>query len=340
VGKRPPTIYTVADHAGVSIATVSRVDRGHPGVAGPTAKRVMAAMREVGYRPNGAARALAMQHQDAIGLVFPHLSGPYYTGVLEGVEAEATALGMTLVIIGTHGRSKAAELVKGLSSRVDGLLVMGRTVGDDLIARLQHQRLPVVVLARPSVGFADVVRTENRQSAQALARHLIEHGHRQIAFVGDPASSPDAAERWEGFVAAHREAGLPIPIRPVVSAFREVEGRAAALQTLVTRPRPTALFCANDEIAMGAYAAAAELGLPIPTDLALTGWDDIPVARFLAPGLTTVRQPLAEIGGLAVRLLLERIAGTRPTAVSTVLPTEITIRSSCGCPSQGGTWEK
>jgi LacI family transcriptional regulator len=340
LGKRPPTIYTVADHAGVSIATVSRVDRGHPSVAVPTAKRVKASMRSVGYRPNGAARALAMQQQDAIGLVFPHLSGPYYAGVLEGVEAEATAHGVNLVIIGTHGRTKAAELVTGLSTRVDGLLVMGRTVGDDVIAALQRQRLSVVVLARPSVGFADLVRTENRESAQALTGHLIQHGHHQIAFVGDPASSPDAAERWDGFVAAHRDGGLPIPIRPVVSAFREVEGRAAALRVLATPSRPTALFCANDEIAMGAYAAAAELRLSIPSDLAVTGWDDIPVTRFLAPGLTTVRQPLAEMGALAARLVLERVAGSRKNPVSTVLPTEILIRSSCGCQPQGGTWQR
>jgi LacI family transcriptional regulator len=340
LGKRAPTIYTVADHAGVSIATVSRVERGHSSVAESTAKRVKASMRLVGYRPNGAARALAIQQQGAIGLVFPHLSGPYYAGVLQGVEAEATAHGLNLVIIGTHGRSKAAQLVTALSGRVDGLLVMGRTVGDDVIAALQRQRLPVVVLARPSVGLADVVRTENRESARGLAEHLIQHGHRQIAFIGDPASSPDAAERWDGFVAAHREGGLPIPIRPMVSAFREVEGRAAALRVLATPARPTALFCANDEIAMGAYTAAAELRLSIPTDLAVTGWDDIPVTRFLAPGLTTVRQPLAEIGAVAARLVVERVAGSRKKPVSTVLPTEILIRSSCGCQPQGGTWQR
>jgi LacI family transcriptional regulator len=227
-----------------------------------------------------------------------------------------------------------------LGSRVDGLLVMGRTVADNVIGGLQRQQLPVLLLARPPVGSADTVRTENRRSAQALATHLIAHGHRRIAFVGDAASSPDAGERWEGFVAAHRDGGLPIPIRPVVSAFREMEGREAVLQALATVSRPTALFCANDEIAMGAYAAAAELGLPIPTDLAVTGWDDIPVARFLAPGLTTVRQPMAEIGSRAAQLLLERIAGKRRQQVSTILPTEIIIRSSCGCPSQGGTRKK
>jgi len=340
LAKRPATIYTVADHAGVSIATVSRVDRGHPSVAGPTATRVKASMRTVGYRPNGAARALATRRHEAIGLVFPHLSGPYYAGVIVGLEEAASALGLNLLIVGTHGRGRAKELVSDLSRRVDGLVVMGRTVPDDVIAGLHDGGLPLVLLARPAVGSADVVRTENRRNAQALTRHLLEHGHRRIAFVGDPASSPDAAERWDGFVAAHVDRGLLAPIRPVVSAFREAEGRAAALEVLAVASRPTALFCANDEIAMGVYAAAAERRLSIPTDLAITGWDDIPVTRFLSPGLTTVRQPLAEIGALAARLVVERVAGSRKKPVSTVLPTEILIRSSCGCQPQGGIWQR
>jgi LacI family transcriptional regulator len=340
LGKRPPTIYTVADHAGVSIATVSRVDRGLPSVAGPTATRVKASMRTVGYRPNGAARALAMRRHGAIGLVFPHLSGPYYAGVLLGLEEAASARGMSLFIAGTHSRGRAEELVSELSRRVDGLVVMGRTVPDGVITRLQRTGLPLVLLARPAVGASDVVRTENHQSAQALTQHLLDHGHRRIAFVGDPGSSPDAGERWDGFVAAHLDRGLPAPARPVVSAFREGDGRAAALKALAARSTPTALFCANDEIAMGAYSAAAERRLAIPADLAVTGWDDIPVARYLTPGLTTVRQPLAEIGALAARLVVERVAGNRKKPISTVLPTEILIRSSCGCQPQGGTWQK
>ena len=338
MGKRPATIYTVADHAGVSIATVSRVDRGLPSVAGSTASRVKASMRMVGYRPNGAARALATHRYDAIGLVFPSLSGPYYAGVLFGLEEAASARGLNLFIVGSRGRPE--QLVADLSRRVDGLVVMGRTVPDAVIARLQHSGLPLVLLARPAVGSSDVVRTENRASAEALTRHLLEHGHRRIAFIGDPASSPDAAERWDGFKSAHADRGLAAPNRPVISAFREVDGHAAALTLLSEASRPTALFCANDEIAMGAYAAAAERQVSIPSDLAVTGWDDIHVARFLTPGLTTVRQPLAEIGAMAARLVFERVAGSRTKPVSTVLATEILIRSSCGCQPQGGTWQR
>lgn len=297
-------------------------------------------MRVVGYRPNGAARALATRRHEAIGLVFPHLSGPYYAGVLLGLEEAAGAHGLNLFIVGTHGRGRPEQLVADLGRRVDGLVVMGRTVPDAVIARLQRSGLPLVLLARPAVGSSDVVRTENRNSAQELTRHLLEHGHRRIAFVGDPASSPDAAERWGGFCAAHAERGLPAPTGPVVSAFREVDGRSAALAALSETSRPTALFCANDEIAMGAYAAAAERRLSIPNDLAVTGWDDIPVARFLAPALTTVRQPLTEIGTMAARLVVERVAGSRKKPVSTVLPTETLIRSSCGCQPQGGTWQR
>jgi LacI family transcriptional regulator len=338
MGKRVPTIYTVADHAGVSIATVSRVDRGHPSVADPTARRVRASMQSVGYRPNGAARALAMQRHGAIGLVFPQMSGPYYTGVIVGLEEAAAGLGQGVYIVGTQGRVRPEQLVTDLSRRVDGLVLTGRTVPDELIAELQRQRLPVVLLARTAVGASDVVRTENTRSAQRLTAHLIEHGHKTIAFIGDPDSSPDTAERWDGFLKAHRRARAGAPKSPELSALRETEGRATATRLLGSRARPTALFCANDEIAMGAYAAAAELGLKIPADVAVTGWDDIPVARFLNPGLTTVRQPLTEIGAVAARLLAERVNGSRRHASTTVLPTEIIIRSSCGCQPQGGIW--
>ncbi len=329
-----PTIYTVADHAGVSIATVSRVDRGSPSVADPTAKRVRASMQEVGYRPNGAARALAMQRHDAIGLVFPHLSGPYYSGVILGLEAAAAALGQAVYIVGTQGRNHPEQLVTDLGSRVDGLVIAGRTIPDEAIRQLQRLRLPLVLLARNAVGTADAIRTENRRNAERLTSHLLQHGHRTIAFVGDPESSPDAMERWEGFRAAHQHLRRRVPNAPVRSAFGEAEGQQAAREVLQEAKRPNALFCANDEIALGAYRAAADLGLSIPTDIAITGWDDIALARLLSPGLTTVRQPVTEIGAEAARLLMERVNGSRRVGSTTVLPTEMTIRSSCGCESQ------
>ncbi|HEY7202153.1 MAG TPA: LacI family DNA-binding transcriptional regulator [Candidatus Dormibacteraeota bacterium] len=327
----------MASHAGVSIATVSRVLGGDPRVRPRTVERVLESARAVGYRLNGAARALATRRHGSIGVVFPNLSGPYYAGVILGLEETANAVGCSVLIAGTHGRGGSEDLVRELATKVDGLVLFGRTVPDGLVAELVGRRVPVVLLARPQAASAITVRAENRRSAGALTAHLLGHGHERIAFIGDPGSSPDADERWTGYRDAHLAAGMGAPAEPDVCAFREADGHRAARLALSRRPAPTALLCASDEIAMGAYAAAAELRLSVPGDVAITGWDDIPVARFLSPPLTTVRQPLTELGTRAATLLLAAIDGeggageeTGEGAVAT-LATRIVIRGSCGC---------
>lgn len=334
---RPPTMHTVARHAGVSIATVSRVLGGDGHVRAPTVARVLASARAVGYRLNGAARALATQRHGTIGVVFPNLSGPYYAGVILGLEEAANRLGQNVLIAGTQGRPGSEELVLDLASKVDGLVLFGRTVPDAMVLDLASRRVPVVLLARPQVGSASTVRTENRRSAAALAAHVLGHGHARIAFIGDPDSSPDAAERWQGYLDAHQEAGVEPPRGPDGCAFREADGHRVARQVLARRPPPNALFCASDEIAMGACAAAAELGVAVPGEVAVTGWDDVPVARYLSPPLTTVRQPLAELGARAATLLQARIDGERGVGEVATLATELVIRASCGCAAAGAS---
>lgn len=337
------TIYEVASHAGVSIATVSRVQRGTTPVADETRRRVLAAIDELGYQPSRIGRSLAEGGLlGATGVVFPDLSGPYYSEVILGYEDRAAADGQGVLILGTHGRAQAAEMVRDLAGRVDGLVIMGRTISDDDVRALDESGTPMVLLARPPGGHADSIRTENVESARRLTAHLLEHGHRRLAFIGDPTSSPDASERWLGFRAAFRQARVTEPEMPARSSFREREGHAAAARALdgaasdspsggAIVDRPTALVCANDEIALGAYAACQERGLRIAHDVAITGWDDIPMARFVSPALTTVRQPLRELGARAAQLLAERVRGERSEPVHEVLPTELVIRASCGC---------
>ena len=322
-----PNIYSVADRAGVSIATVSRVQRDRGVVAAGTRDRVLRAIEELGYRPNGTGRALAEQRTDAIGIVFPDLSGPYYSEVIGGCEARVVAEARSLLILGTHGRERAADLVFDLAGRVDGLILMGRTLPDDVVLELDRTGIPLMLLARAGLEGIPSVRAENVAAAEALATHLLRGGHESIAFLGDPASSPDAAERWQGFLAAHEHAGRPAPGAPVPTLFDEVHGHAAA---------STALMCASDEIALGALAAAQERGLSVPGDLAVTGWDDIQVARYVSPPLTTVRQPLGLIGARAAELLFERIH-TGATPAGEVLPTELVVRASCGCAQSSQT---
>ena len=325
-------IYAVADRAGVSIATVSRVRSGKGPVAGETRDRVLRAIAEMGYTPNGSGRALAVRRHDAMAIVFPDLSGPYYSEVILGCEEAMVAAGQSLYILGTHGRANSADLVVDLMARVDGMIVMGRTVDDDVVATL-GDRAPLVLLARPPLKGIPAVRAENLRPAVELTRHMLEHGHRRLVFIGDPASSPDVEERWNGFARVHRAAGLPVPTDEVTRGFGQAAGSRAADAAI--EAGATALLCADDELAIGAYAAARERGLRIPQDIAITGWDDIQLAQYVSPALTTVHQPMRALGATAAELLFERVAGGTPASVA--LDSQVIRRASCGCEPPSNT---
>jgi LacI family transcriptional regulator len=331
VRRSGPTIYQVAERAGVSIATVSRVHRQADRVAPRTRDRVRQAIDELSYRPSRLGRSLAHGSHDAIGVVFPDLSGPYFSTVILGYEEATSAGGRSVMILGTHGRPGSVDQVLNMADRVDGLVVMSQTIGDDIVEELERRRVPVVLLARPPAGAADSVRTENRHTAATLVRHLIDHGHRSIAFLGDPRGSADAGERWQGFLDAHRDAGIDPALDPIACGYRELDGRVAGARVLARPGRPTAIVGANDEIALGALDAARAHGIRVPDELAITGWDDIPMSRHTHPALTTVRQPMLDLGRRAAALLDERISTNRTEPRHEVLPTELVVRSSCGC---------
>jgi LacI family transcriptional regulator len=324
-----PSIYTVAERAGVSIATVSRVLAESERVAPATRDRVLDAADELGWRPNRLARSLAGEPMQAVGLVFPELVGRYVSEVVLGFEREAIAADLGVLVLGTHGRPTAERLATDLAEHVDGLVVMDRTITDDAVRRLEGRGTPVVLFARPQVDEIPAVRSENRRAAAELTSHLLEHGHELLAFIGDPDAAPDLRERWLGFRAAHRAVGRRAPDKPVRSGFAQDDGYAAALSVLDGRRPPTALACATDELAAGVYGAARDRGLVVGRDVALTGWDDHPLGRALTPALTTMHQPIRELGALAASLLCMRIAGDAPR--SETLPSEPVIRRSCGC---------
>lgn len=321
----------MARRAGVSIATVSRVHRNADLVAPATRERVHRAVAALDYRPSRLGRSLAHGHHDATGIVFPDLTGPYYSSVILGYEEASAAEGQSVLILATHGRAASARQVLDLADRVDGIVLFGRTVDDEVVAALERRRVPVVLLARPFAGNADSVRAETRSTAEALTAHLIEHGYERIAFLGDPNGSPDAAERWDGFLDAHRADNRGRWRQAIACGFREGDGRAAAAALLADPDRPDAIVCANDEIAMGVLVEARSAGMTVPNDLAVTGWDDIPAARHVAPPLTTVRQPMLDLGRRAAQLLRDRITTHRIEPLHELLPTELVVRSSCGC---------
>jgi LacI family transcriptional regulator len=321
------TIRDVAARAGVSIATVSRVLRGSTPVTPATRDRVLAAVAELGFRPSVLGRSLAEGRHAANGIVFPDLSGPYYAEVVLGYEEAAGELGRSVLILSTHGRDAAPDMVRDLAGRVDGLVVLGRTVSDDVVQEIAIRKVPIVLLARPAPGEVHSVKAENVESAARLTEHLIAHGHRRFVFLGDAGSSPDTVERWAGFRAALKAAGLAVPEAPVPVGLREEEGERVTAEVIASG-LPDAVVCANDEVALGLMAGLRRAGVDVPGQVAVTGWDDVMAARYA--GLTTVRQPMRELGARAARMLDRRIRGEAEPARHEVLPTELVIRDTCG----------
>ena len=328
------TIRDVARHAGVSVATVSRTLRD-PGIVSPsTRERVERAVSDLAFEPSQLGRQLAERRHAANGIVFPDLSGPYYAEVVLGYEEVTAELGRAVLILSTHGRPGAADLVHRLAGRCDGLVVFGRTVADDVLERLADRHTPLVLLARaPLAGDdradrCDTVNAENAESARALAEHLGDAGARTVTFVGDPDLSPDLAERLDGLRDGAAARGLDVTVH-APGAMDEDAGRAVAAELT---DLPDAIACANDELALGLMTALREAGIRVPDDVLVTGWDDVMAARYA--GLTTVRQPMRALGGTAARLLDERISQGRTTAVHQVLPTELVVRATTTRPLQ------
>ncbi len=322
----PSTIRDVARHAGVSIATVSRAMRDGESVRADTRERVMAAARDLEYTPSQLGRQLAERRYAANGIVFPDLSGPYYAEVVLGYENVASELRRSVLILSTHGRTDADAAVRDMAGRCDGLVVLGRTVSDEVVEHLAARGTRVVLVARPPIGQIDSVNAENHESVVALADHLVAAGARRIGFVGDPATSPDVAERWEGLRGAAIAAGVEVEL---VRCDELGEAAGAALATRLLDagdPLPDALACANDELALGLLDRLGAAGVDVPGSVQVTGWDDVMAARYA--GLTTVRQPMRELGATAARVLDDLITGRRTEPQHRLLPTELVVRST------------
>ncbi|RZT19817.1 LacI family transcriptional regulator [Kribbella sp. VKM Ac-2569] len=337
---RPATIYDVAARAKLSIATVSRVLQGTGPVSAKARERVDQAAQELNYVPLRAARSLAVQRHEAHGLVLPDLAGPFYGDLLMGYERWAGEQGQSVVITVTHGNPDPRRTVMDLAGRVDGIVVHGNALDLPTVQGLRKAGVPVVLIAHPPVTGCDSVRSESAASAEQLTTRLLDHGRDSLLFVGDPASSYDVSERYAGYAKAHELRGLQVP-KPVRVPLTEDAGRTVAekmLQATTRSPRgargasgrPDGLVCANDELALAALTAFAAGGVGVPGEIVVTGWDDVMAARYVSPGLTTVRQPMAELGRVAAERLHERVTGVRTRARNDVLATELVLRDSCG----------
>ena len=295
-------------------------------MAPETRRRVLASVNGLRFTPSALGRSLAEGRHAANGIVFPDLAGPYYAEVIMGYEDVAGELGQSVLILSTHGRVDAPEMVLDLASRVDGLVVLGRTVSDEVVAEIAARGIPLVLLARPGTDAVDSIQAENTRSARILTRHLLDHGARRLTFLGDAERSPDALERWTGMRDALSRAGLAVA-EPIPAGFSEESGLTAARE-LAGRRLPNAIICANDELALGLIAGLEAMGVAVPGDVAVTGWDDIMAARYC--GLTTVQQPMRQLGARAAHALDVRIRGDSGPARHDVLPTRPIVRHSCG----------
>jgi LacI family transcriptional regulator len=326
------TIYEVAQRAGVSIATVSRALRNTGPVAAGTREKVLRAVEELGFTPSRLGVSLAQGRHAANGIVFPDLSGPYFAEVLLGYEEVASELGRSVLILSTRGRAAVQDLVRDLVGRVDGMVIFGRTVEDAVVDEIIRSRTPLVLLARDPVERADAVCSENTASAEALTTHLLGHGYSTFALAGDD-DRGDVTQRWTGVRRVLSDHGIRPP-EPLPCELTVEGGYAAGRTLLGGKPggarRPEAVICADDQVALGVILAAEELGLDVPGDVAVTGWDDIMAARHARPALTTVRQPMRLLGARAARALDELIKGARTVPNSEILPTQLIVRSSCG----------
>jgi len=361
---RNPTVYDVATHAGVSIATVSRVFSRPETVKEATRERVQASVDALGYVPSGAARGLAARKTGVLGLFFPGLDAMddisdvpldapddaasrttiirdvggaadtrqlnlYFDEVLRGSELEAWRNGFVL-LVGVGRGATSTETVREMAGRVDGLVVLAGSASDEELSQLAR-RIPVVVMAGARSGDElDHVSVSNDEGMRALAGHLVDDlGVRDLVYVAGSLDSPDDAERWAGFRAALAERGLPVPDAPEHRGdFTRDGGRRVGRELLAGGVLPRAVVCANDQMALGVIDAARIGGVDVPGDLIVTGFDGIDAGRLSTPRLTTVKQPMELLGRAAVQLLVRRLADPDRPAGSVRLPVEVYLRES------------
>ena len=319
--KKPATLSDVARAAGVVAMTASRAINGSGYVSKEVRERVLEAAQTLNYRPNMLARYLKGQRLKAVGIMLPDIANPFSSELVNGIKDVLDQAGYT-AFLALSGRGVAEERA-GLQSlvdhRVDGLLVatLSTESGDEALREFSGQGIPLVTVGRPLEGVSvDCVTANHYQGAFDVVTHLIKMGHQKIGFIGISPEDGPRLQRWVGYSAAMKIGGLEVPKEYTVgpesapSFGTQEDGFEGMMRLGKLRNRPTAVFARNDFAAMGALRAAHMLGLAIPQDIAIAGFDNIPLAAYSTPPLTTVEQPIREQGRMAAEILLERIEGT------------------------------
>ncbi len=322
--------------AGVSRSTASRVVNGEPNVSAEAKARVEAVIAETGYRPHAAARSLASSRTDVIGLVIPSavetlFDDPYFGRVILGISRATNLTGTTLSLFLFGDESEEKMIFSRIANPglVDGLIVTATMMGDPLIEQLLDAGVPFVVVGRPDhdrpVWYVDA---DNRGGARRAALHLAGIGYRRIGMIAAPSNTSAGVDRHTGFLEGLADMGLEIGSRMREGDWTEDSGRAAMTDLLAEEP--DAVFVASDRMAVGALAALRQAGLSCPGDVAIVSFDGIIPPDQTVPRLTSVVQPVSEVGERAARILHAVIEGGLETPEPVVFPTELVVRESCG----------
>jgi LacI family transcriptional regulator len=337
------TIYDVASRAGVSIASVSRVLNGQGTPRAETREKVMRAVQELSFVPDGAARALSNGLKEVVGVVFRRGGEALFEDedesllfmdvINRGIEVEAQHRGFD-VLMSSVGYSDEDVLprIASIAGKADGLILHDRMLSAVGVARLAGI-VPIVTLAGSPTPASLNVRCDNESGMRALVRHLVvDHRYRSIAYLAGRSDSPDNRARARVLEAEANAAGAEVVMGPAWQGNYSAAGGANVIASLLDAGTklPRAIVCANDQTALGAMHTLAQRGIKVPQDVAVTGFDDVPVARHLHPPLTTVRQPMHELGAKAFEVLYSRISGV-DTRRDIVLPVQLVVRESCGC---------
>jgi DNA-binding LacI/PurR family transcriptional regulator len=331
-GRARPTIYDVARLAGVSTATVSRALNGTGQIAPATLATIEAAVEELGYRPNTIARSLVTKSTQTIALLLPDITNPFYAALVSGIQQSALSHGRTMLLCTTEGDPEREEhYLRVLQAKqVDGALVDGLVLPPDRIARFVEEGFPIVCLDRDiDARSIPLVQVDNRAGGRLATEHLIELGHIRVAHVTGAGELGISDERLAGYRDALTAARIEPDFELVAEGrFTEEGGHHAAKALLERHPDLTAIFAANDLSALGVLNAVAETGRSVPADVSVVGFDDLRLAAYTSPPLTTVRQPGVEIARLATEILIGLTEGKQAERMRHLLEPELVVRGS------------
>jgi len=339
---QPASIKDVARIAQVSIATVSRCINDPERVKAPTRERVETAIRQTGYSPNTLAQSFRRGKTKVIMVVLPSVGDPFFTDVMSGIREAATDKGYSLLINETQFNTMTADEIGAMvvSRQADGIVLLASVspFGTEVLSSDSNRRLPVVVgceiISLQTAGYPSV-HIDNRAAAREATDYLLEQGHRRIAFIHGQEASLLTKDREDGYRTAMQAAGISLEDGWIVGGNLTIEGAIKATHDLLDHPdRPTAIFCANDEMAMGCMHAIKAAGLKIPEDISVMGFDDVRYAAIMDPPLSSVRQPAKKIGEQVIyRLVREIEEGRSVNAEPEIVPHELVLRQSVAAPS-------